>query len=194
MDTSAAKAVSLPLIWEAAQADQIQYLSRTEGCKCHQGFFKTTGVLSQSKGTHLEGLQGIRRLFTPLERSEWEIFLQEPGDGFRPSPEAQGHPRAGQAPKIAARSAAQAAYTGRQYKVPVPNDGHTTLGKAGMWWPLPIKLGRKSQNTHPNFSNSRRQSRSHWRNKEKRSQPSSPRRGVLPLLKMNLAGILSLSG
>ena len=92
MDTSAAKAVSLPLIWEAAQADQIQYLSRTEGCKCHQGFFKTTGVLSQSKGTHLEGLQGIRRLLTPLERSEWEIFLQAPGDGFRPSPEAQGHP------------------------------------------------------------------------------------------------------
>ena len=193
MDTSAAKAVSLPLIWEAAQADQIQYLSRTEGCKCHQGFFKTTGVLSQSKGTHLEGLQGIRRLLTPLERSEWEIFLQEPGDGFRPSPEAQGHP-------VPARpqDCSQVSSSGSVHRAAIQSPRSKrwayNIRKGRDVVALPIKLGRKSQNTHPNFSNSRRQSRSHWRNKEKRSQPFSPRRGVWPLLKMNLAGILSLSG
>ena len=57
-------------------------------------------------------------------------------------------------PKIAARSAAQAAYTGRQYKVPVPKDGHTTSGKAGMWWPLPIKLGREPEHPSQPFQQS----------------------------------------
>ena len=80
------------MIWEAAQADQIQYLSRTEGRTRHQGFFKKIGVLSQSKGTRLEGLQGFRNLPIPLEQSEWENFLQEPGEGLRPSFVAQGLP------------------------------------------------------------------------------------------------------
>ena len=63
-----------------------------------------------------------------------------------------------------------------------------------MWWPLPIKLGRKSQNIRTNLSRNQMPHRFHQRNKEKRTSPFSPRRGILNILTTTPTGELFLLG